>query len=446
MLNRKIGVLELDRSTLADLLQGSSPQRSTTLGSWLDKGSFNERPTAVWALDHWGNHGFLPNLLVGSDSAITDMLAWSTAYLQGSGPLSGIMRVMTAAELQGLFVAHPPIDLRVESLAPLIAICVGEVLARRGAAASEQLLTASAANNTLSFSLFRAQFVAPALERDEVVRRWKAVQSGSPEQWHDRITDLVMDMVDDSIRSLFPRDRWSENYRHHQRLDFAEPRVLAMSHLRQAIPVSTRSLFPDAFWEGSERLSAEQLVDILDQIGPVLSRTPDTAASERAAVLAKLISRTNPELVNQLELARPMLEGLPETSLWLTRCMADLAPGKLLSANKGVGWKLAARLSSQFDPLALPSADLAWQELQLGGGTDLIGRKRDSYRAIEIFPGHTINRPSASSSTYAEPAANPTRSRASRSKAQSPQEMLTHAERNLEEALYAIQRVRRGRY
>lgn len=448
MLDRKIGIRQFDRSTLADLLQGSGPERAMTLGRWLESESFAGNLTAVWSLDQWGNHGFLPNLLTGSDSAITDLLAWSKVYLQGIGPLTGIMRVMTGIELQRVFESHPPIDLCVESLAPIIAICAGEVLARYGASASEQLLATSTVSNTLSFSLFRAQFVAPALERDEVVRRWRAVQSGSLDQEYDRITGLVIEMTDNAIRLLFQRDRWGKSYHYNRTFDFGEARSLSMSDLRHVIPAPVSRLFPDAFWEHLEELGAEQLVDMLDKIGPVLERTrDDTSASDRAELLAKLISRTNPEIDNQLELARPMLASLPEIGLWLAKYVADQSPGKLLSVNKGVGWKLAARLSSRFDPLTLPSADLTWQELQLGASSaDMSERKRPSYRAVEIFSGHTVSRQTAHSSTLVEPAEKVTRRRSSRSKIQSPQEILAHAEQNLEEALYTLQKLRRRKY
>lgn len=448
MLDRKIGIREFDRSTLADLLQGRGPERSMTLGRWLDNESFTGNPTAVWSLDQWGNHGFLPNLLIGSDSAITDLLAWSKVYLQGIGPLTGVMRVLTGTEFQRLFGARPPINLCVESLAPIIAICTGEVLARYGASASEQLLTASTVSNTLSFSLFRAQFVAPELERDEVVRRWRAVQNGSLDQEYDRITSLVMEMTDEAVRLLFQHGRWSKSYNYNQTFDFGEARGLSMSHFRHVIPASASRLFPDAFWEHLEEFGAEQLVGILDEIGPVLERTrDDTSASDRAALLAKLISRTNPEIDNQLELARPMLTSLPEIGLWLTKYVAEQSPGKLLSVNKGVGWKLAARLSSWFDPLALPSADITWQELQLSGSSaDMSERKRPSYRAVEIFPGHAVSRHAVNSSTLVETAEKVTRRRSSRSKIQSPQEILAHAEQNLEEVLYTLQKLRRSKY
>jgi hypothetical protein len=194
-------------------------------------------------------------------------------------------------------------------------------------------------------------------------------------------------------------------------------------------------------------LSAEQLVDILDQMGPALERATETSPSERAALLAKLISRTNPELDNQLELARPMLEGLPEISLWLTKAVAAQAPGKLLAANKGIGWKVAARLASQFDPLALPISDLGWLEFQLARqGADKAGRKRHAYDSVEIFPGHAISRATVDAKPRIEQVEKSSRNRPSRSKTQVSDEPLAYAERNLEEALYTIQNLRRGRY
>lgn len=448
MLDRMIGIRQFDRSTLADLLQGSGPERSMMLGRWLENESFSRNLTAVWSIDQWGNHGFLPNLLTGSDGAITDLLAWSKVYLQDIAPLTGIMRVMTGNEFQSVFEKHPQIDLCVETLAPMIAICAGEALTRYGAAASEQLLTVSTVSNTLSFSLFRAQFVAPALERDEVVRRWRAVQSGILDHESDRITDLIVEMTDNAIQTLFQHEQWSKSYHYNQTFDFGEPRSLSMPDLRHVIPVSVSRLLPDAFWEHLEEFSAEQLVHILDEIGPVFERIKDDiSASGRAELLAKLIARTNPEIGNQLELARPMLASLPEIGLWLAKYVADQSPGKLLSINRGVGWKLAARLSSRFDPLALPSADLTWQELQLGGAiSDMGERKRPSYRAVEIFPGHTVSRQAANSSTLVDSAKKVTRSRSSRSKAQLPQEILAHAEQNLEEVLYTLQRLRQSKY
>jgi hypothetical protein len=446
MLDRKIGTLEFERSTLGELLQGSEPDRITSFGAWLDRAAYSERATAVWSLDQLGNRGFLPSLLVGSDGVITDLLAWSAAYLQGSGPLSGIMRVMTATDLRGLLEPRPPFELRVEALAPLIAICTGELLARRGPVAGEQHLSAQAVSNTLSYSLFRAQFVAPQLERDEIVRRWKAVQGGNIEQWHDRITDLVMEMADEAVRRIFPFDRWHGGARAHPRFDFTEPKSLAMSSLRYLLPASMGRIVPDAFWDESERLSPEQLVDILDEIGPALEHAADGSASERAKVLASVISRTNPEIDNQLELARPMLDSLPEISLWLATGMAERAPGKLLSANKGEGWKVAARLTSLLDPLALPSADVAWQELQLGGATDVVGQKRDSYRVVEIYPGHSVSRPQVMAGTQVKPTEKPSRSRSARTKGYSPNELLARTEQNLEEALHALRSLRRDRY
>jgi hypothetical protein len=447
MLDRKIGTLEFDRSTLGELLQGREPERTISFGAWLDQAVYSGRATAVWSLDQLGNHGFLPSLLVGSDGVIADLLAWSAAFLQGSGPLSGIMRVMTVTELRGLLEGRPRIELRVETLAPLIAICAGELLARRGAAANEQHLSAQAVSNTLSYSLIRAQFVAPQLERDEIVRRWKAVQGSQIEQWHDRITDLVIELTDEAVRRLLPHDRWHGDALYRSRFDFAEPKDLAMSSLRQLLPASMRRIVPEVFWDEPERLSAEQLVDILDEMGPALERAPDGSASERAKVLASVISRTNPEIDNQLELARPMLDSLPEIGLWLTTGMAEQTPGKLLSANKGAGWKLAARLTSLLDPLSLPSAEVAWQESQLGGSaTDVIGQKRDSYRVVEIYPGHSISRPQVSAATPVEPTKRSSRGRSARTKGYSPHEVLERAEQNLEEALHALQSLRRGRY
>lgn len=446
MLDRKIGTAEFDRSSLGELLQGSKPDHVTSFGAWLNEATYSRHATAIWALDHSGNHGFLPSLLVGSDAIISDLLAWSTAFLQGSGPLSGIMRVMTTTELRGLLESRPPIEVRAETVAPLIAICTGELLARRGASASEQHLSAQAMSNTLSYSLIKARFVARQLERDEIVRRWKAVQGGQAEQWHDRITDLVMEMTDEAVRRLFPFDRRHEDDLYRSRLDFPEPSSLTMSSLRHLLPASTRRLVPEAFWDESERLNAEQLVDLLDEMGPALQRGADGSASERAKVIASLITRTNPEIDNQLELARPLLDGLPEIGLWLAAGLAEQAPGKLLSANKGAGWKLAARLTSLFDPLATPSADVAWQELQLGGALDAKEQKRDAYRVIEIFPGHSVSRSQATAAIPVERTDKPSRGRGTRAKSYSPQEVLARAEQSLEEALHAVQTLRRGRY
>ncbi len=446
MLDRKVGILEFDRSMFADLLQGKGPERSTTLATWLNGASFTGQVTAIWALDRWGGPGFLPNLIVGSDNAVIDLLAWSTVFLQGSGPVSGIMRVMTLDDLMGLSDESRLRDLRVETLAPLIAVCIGEILARRGVAARVDLLTTEAVTSTLSYSLFRAQLIASAMGRDEVVRRWKSVQGAHLEQKHDRITELVLGMVDDALSALSPHDR-SEEFRYHRAIDFAQSKSSANSRLRQAIPAATSRLFPDEFWEDSEKLSAEQLVDILDQMGPVLERAAETSPSERAALLARLISRTNPELDNQLELARPMLDGLPEIGLLLATAVAAQAPGKLLAANEGIGWKVAARLASQFDPLALPISDLGWLEFELARqGADKAGRKRQAYGTVEIFPGHAVSRVSVAAASGIEQVDKPTGHRSARSKTQVSDEPLAYAERNLQEALHTIQNLRRRRY
>lgn len=445
MLDRKVGILEFDRSMLADLLQGRGPERSTTLASWLKSTSLTGRLTAIWALD-WGSPGFLPNLIVGSDNAVIDLLAWSTVFLQGSGPVSGIIRVMTVDDLMGLSEQPRLRDLRVETLAPLIAVCIGEILARRGAAARVDLLTTEAVTSTLSYSLFRAQFIAPAIGRNEVVRRWKSVHGAYLEQKHDRITELILEMVDDALMALSPNDRSGE-FQYHRAIDIAQFKSSANSRLRQSIPAATSRLFPDEFWEDSEKLSAEQLVDILDQMGPALERAAETSPSERALLFARLISRTNPDLDNQLELAKPMLEGLPEIGLWLAKAVAAQAPGKLLSANEGIGWKVAARLSSQFDPLALPISDLGWLEFELARqGADKAGRKRQAYGTVEIFPGHVVSRVPVEPASGIDQVQKPTRNRSTRSKTQVSDEPLAYAERNLEEALYTIQNLRRRRY
>jgi len=432
----------VDRSQLPALLQGVEPDGHARLRDIAYTVSATDM-VAVWNSSDDGYRGFLPDLLIAEEPILLDSLAWSNAFLQGVGPLSRLLRIVSPAELRAVTdgIWNMPV-LSTELVGAMTALVVGECFARLGKLAVEDRVSLSTASNTLSFALFRAMIVAPYLELDEIVRRWNSVQPELSNQRQSRITDLVVELSRDIVRDS-PLRGWADRARYQHglklELDMFDD---GSSRLRRRLAELIPSLLPDAFWDDDSSLSAEAIVRLADDVVPTLSRVPDLDQSEKAQIIVRLACKANPDIGNQIELVRSSLDLLPEIGLWLGRFLGNQAPGKIFSFNDGTGWLVAKRLSSVVDILSPPTADISWLEVNYLSIAHSRMPSRREHRTIEIFPGCVIERSLAR--PQGRGSADP-RDKAGyrRTREVDADEMMDRMAKNLEEALVSIRHLQK---
>lgn len=443
MRNKFVGIRRLERSGLPSLLQGAQPEQFVQLGEWVRNRSTDPSGlTALWEVNDNDGVDFLPNALVGSNEALSDSIAWTGAFLQGLGPISALMRIISDGDLQAVINPPPPaLHSGIETLSRCVSIIAGEVIARQGALATEESLTLEACSNTLAFAIYRAAYVAPYLEEDEVIRRWE-VTFPQFDKRQNSISHTVIDLLRTSEIAFgypaFPGHSYGDIA---DQLSFDA--LSSNNDMNRSVTEAVRNAVPEQFWQSGGNLGSEALVGVVDQAMPILLRMRNAPADDRASMIARLASLANKELQNQLELVSPALGTLPQIGVWLGRWFGENAPGKVMSLNKGMGWRVAINLFEKVDIVARPNYDISFLEWHLSmiRGAP---QKRPTYKKIEIFPGHFIDHDtimeSRSNSVKADQLRNKNRARQS-----FEDDIISKMERSLRETLQGLQDLRGSR-
>lgn len=438
MLNSAIGLLRLERNGLPGLLQGAEPESIFAPEDMKGAVAPNtpRELCAVWNIAPSGYRTILPNLIIGIEAALQDALAWSSSFLTGVGPITGLVRVLSTSEFSDFVVFKPERYPRsINDLSQAVSLIIGEICARQGTAAEVEKLTVANASNTLAFAVLRAATVSPYFDPDEVARRWRTVHAADLRGAQDRVTDVVIELCQDIMSTT----SFGSNHRPHGMLQFQgldQPEIGFAPH--QMSRELMRAL-PHSLLHRANEMGAEEVVRVADVVFPALLRMPKVSPGERAEVAASIATRANPDLGNQLELVRDLINELPELGVFLGRNYSKNAPGRILSVNDGAGWRIAGRLAADFDFFSFPTADLSWTEFKvLDSLADTRRKAIRGRRTVELLPGVTTTTFAAAETSAVEvDSGGKVRRQRSRNQLHE-QEMLDVAQRNLEDAMRAI--------
>ncbi|MFK4771727.1 hypothetical protein [Rhizobium sp. ZW T2_16] len=431
----RIGVCRFDRNGFVDMLQGQEPEQIVYEKEFLYIAESTKEMVAAWRLGIGDQRSVLPNILVGTENQLRDVMAYARSYLKGLGPVSGLIRLCTSRELSDIFSVER--FLSANDAGIIVSLIFGEIASRLGNAADEDKLTLSRACNTLVFCLARAHILHPSVDSMEVLQKWAVVTKTDGDRRQMIVSERIVDLFTTTADHL----NWGVGRR--SSFMFADD---AWEKLGQEYSSKElKKYYSSQFWAEASQMTAEGLLRTIDNTFPQLMGVKGASSVEKSAVMARLISKVNSDLSNQLIIARPMSDELPELGIFLGKFFAESEPGKIQSVNDGIGWKIAARLSEHFDPYGLPVADLSWSELQLGSAVARDQTRNSISHRVEILSGIDVARPAdQAASVKADRGGYGTVRRQGQKR--NYEDALESAERNLEEAMEALRALRRYRH
>ena len=450
MRDRQIGILPVNRNGLPDLLQGLRPEQTMRLCDFHEEFLNFERDAlyAVWERENGDQLSALPALLLGSEPLLRDALAWSASFLNGLGPLSGIVRIMTFDEFQqSIAVEQTQVVPPPTALNRAVALILGELSARLGEEFDESRLTISAALNTLSYVLFRSALISPKTPASEIYRRWREIAHTSSSRQSERVSALALEMVQQVIFSQSFQIPGSTNQSYNENAELEFEDKVSIDKIGYNVPSSVKRLLPETFWYDASSLTSEEAVRLADDIIPVLTRLKDVSARDKSAIVARVASLANSDLSNQTELVKRSLSDLPEIALWLGYNFGVNEVGRVRSINNGIGWKLAARISARLDMFAIPTCDISWREMSLLPNLGSQRRRSATLqrRSVEIVAGLNLIASAENAVAKENDVTLSSKTRRNLSRTNEADDLMAAAERSLLEAMRAVQALKYDR-
>ena len=340
----------------------------------------------VWRAPAKQGQSPLPQVIIGNQSVLEDLIAWVATYLPTLGPLSAQSRLLTPTAFQDAHRKAAMSDWR--SLAgSAVALCLGEVLSYASQSLQPTDISFVMCRSTLSFALIRSTILGCAPNRlQETAQAWKDVRSKLGQSTNLQSSDLILQIV----------------------LDFAFDTPVdkndMVAGLRGALgyDVNVQSLVEDygnkytskpfANWiKDSRTLTAEEKVELFDLVSPELTRDSRRNSLDRGLILASLAFWCRAGFAQQLAIMSPYQKALPQATIWLAALHKTEPMMDTLSIGGRVGWRVAKELFRSEDIFQAPAYDISMLELEvLTRGSNferIVGSWEQSRMEVELFPG-----------------------------------------------------------
>lgn len=387
-----IGVSILNRSNIPEIFQGARPSSVTNLSKVLEPGYIKgDNIAAVWRWRESGDYSIFPNLLIGSEENIIDALAWSSSFFKEVGSLSGLVRILLLDDLKNtLQCSDNCIALSFKQLGDVFSAIVGEIISRQDSGVTEESITQAAAFNTLTFAVVRAAIVAPHINKLTVASRWSTLFEESKDPKQRKITEAVLDRIDeiDIHNNRSQKDR--DVYFKETLFELPGSSTRKRKSSAKDKTKNTQVFMSEDFWRDVSSMSSEALTRVIDEVVPNIIQSTSVNEYEKCEIIAKLVGHVSNKLDNQLELSRTFLEHMPLLGISIGRNMYRPHSGNILATNKGVGWKIVARLVEAHDIFSTPLCDSSWMDWSITGKRNI--EKKPDQKIIEMFPGYNYFR------------------------------------------------------
>ena len=384
---------QVGREQLLDFLTGAADEGQPTSIEEIRSGIAPDpgRVIAIWRAVGSSKRSPMPQVIVGDQETIGDLLAWSATYLRGLGPLTAQARVLTPDELQAALQLQPYCNWW-QIAGAAAGLVVGEVLtnARRFALPVE--VSVAAARSTLSFVLMRATAIGvstaafPALSNAWVALRRQSGQMDTalPAQTVEEVSHTLVEATSEANKSNqnpSPKECWFQ---------FMKSRADLLGALKAVSEFNELRLLSNLVVKEKD-LTAEERVIKFDEIVPRFMKDTKIEDSEKSFGIAVAAFWCHGSFSQQLSLVRQFMPKAPETVLWLGAMQVSVPISESLAIGEGLGWRLAREMSQADDLFSSPRSDFALPELDfvLNGKSmartaKLLERTRLD---VEIFPG-----------------------------------------------------------
>ncbi|MBY4839565.1 hypothetical protein [Pantoea sp. DY-5] len=385
----KVSIARFERDRLPELLQGEIvPEQSISLSRLANEKFIAYELIAVWKSER-DYLNPLPHFIVGSPEALSDLCAWSAAFMKDIGPLSGIIRLVEPYQVKALpktvinkFNSH------LEIVSRQVAIILAEVIARTSSGNFSDRIELKSCLSTVSFSIFLAENRGLKIDAKEISDRWTKARGLAQASEQNRVTKSVL-----SAYMLVNQDSYlkSSDVEHRNPELIFEPDSLENDYLKKLLNEP-----------GFNRKPKEDLVKVIDYIIPKLIKNH---ADESLDYLpfAKLLTQTTSGLANQVALLGQSVSALPELVLLLGVLNGTSAAPDILSSYNGIGWKLISRLTEMLDPFKRPDCDISFEEAymysRINDNTKSLGNRQRVEIAWGINVEVIVNRGGTSTSS-----------------------------------------------
>ncbi|MFI2991035.1 hypothetical protein ACNYDF_06290 [Klebsiella aerogenes] len=391
----KVNIARFERDRLPELLQGEiKPEQSISLSRLANEKFIASGLIAVWAKERDFLNP-LPHFIVGSSSSLSDLCAWSAAFMKNIGPLTGIIRLVEPSQIKEFPKVENTIEANdLEIVSQQISIILAEVIARSSLGNAPERIELRSCLSTVSFAIFLAKNRGLYIEPKEIASRWTKARGLVQANEQNRVTESVLSFY--SHINQYPdanANQLEQFYNHGFNISIQNPElpleleIIENNYLKKLLDDPKINKTPK-----------EDLVKIIDDIIPKFTRGRMDEAFDYLP-FARLITQTTSGLANQVALLGQSASALPELILMLGVLNGSSPAPDILSSYNGVGWKLLSRLTERFDPFKRPDCDISFEEAYLYTGindnTKIVGVNR---QRIEIAWGVNvevvINRPS----------------------------------------------------
>lgn len=328
-----------------------------------------------------------PVAIIGSETALDDLIAWSSAFLRPFSPLSSLVSLYSAGQWNA-FVSDDQRDPPIKTQGAYIGIIFGELFGQTGRTIELNDLALGGCQSTMSYAILRGLSAGTSPDELQMLpTRWnEARQVLDQEPSRVPVADLVT-----AIRSLIVLE-------HMDGRPTSDPVVDLMQCFRsenfEAAAKKLASLFPELpVLLTIARLPSEDRVTIFESIAPVLANR----SNGNGMALACAAALCRPGAFDVIGLLNRFLAQVPDVGLWFGVFQGLVPKNNLLYIGDGLGWRVWRDAFRRISLSERPSGDISLRELKVlarhRGGAGLAKFARTDSRSrlyVEVAPGVTI--------------------------------------------------------
>jgi hypothetical protein len=358
-------IAELKREQILDLLQDREFRlRLGTLSECTRLRPGDGQILAIWKARDASRGSPLPQVIVAENATLEDLFAWAASYLRGLGPLTAQMRALVPGQLDTV-LREPSAGIWWQLASGAVGLIVGEVLAYGGQDRAAQEISMAACRGTLSFVLMRtAALGGDCGEFDTATAMWAQLRLITG-QMHTQVEPRAISEIAQAVwRARMKKGRPDKNVSSPSA--WLETTILhgPNSELLEEV-VSGMGMPSTNVMSLFSRRTAEEKVQVFDDIATQLADRKDIDQSQRAFTIALMAFMCRPGLTYQAGLLKPYTSKIPEAGIWLGGLQAAVQLTETLAFGDGLGWRLAREIFIPNDVFSAPSCDIALSELKV---------------------------------------------------------------------------------
>lgn len=325
----------------------------------------------------------LPNLLVAPEESIAELITALNALPQAPTPVTAFCRILTKEEAINLY-QNVPHDTKQDMSVAILALSMAEAVLLSGGKLNLRQVTPAMCKRTLSYAWGKALIAQLPI---------KTIQQ-LPKRWVDTFTAVNSSALQDQISFVTADLLGPLGVCAHLAMGLEPPGYIGS--LAYAIYHKNREQ-QDHIWKNLSNMLGDtlSLQDVAsstrEERGGYLQKALKNALhrgigsnEELVGACAFLATQVAPGSLEHLELL--ILGGNPAIALWYALFAALQAPSDVLMGVAGAGYRVLRELEAITDPLARPTADIAFSELRILEriGIESVTRKLGHFGELEV--------------------------------------------------------------